>query len=155
MARSSYNRRRKMFWCYVSALLILSFSFFGIAINSALSGVSFVLNLISGIMFWVGLFGVAGVSIHINKSRKASPYFEELYPNVKRLGLTHFFQNKYATVADTAVFAVLAAFVCVKVFTDSITLQLALIALFVFSFGMHCMLNGINYVYINYKGRRV
>ena len=154
MARSSYRRRRKMLLHYVLALAILAIAIVLMPFAMQLKERTMLLIYISGLFLWAGLIGSFAIAIHINRSRRQSPVFQELYPNAKRSGLTHFFQNKQATKADVALLGSLFALVLVcLVWSNQIAIFIC-IAFTVFSFGMHCMLNSINYVYINYRLRR-
>lgn len=49
----------------------------------------------------------------------------------------------------------LGTLIVVLAVVENTSIQLIIMAIFVFSFGMHCILNGINYKYIISKDRRV
>ena len=109
---------------------------------------------ISGGGFWIGLIGTITMAVKINYSRKKSYRFEDKPLKVKQLGLISFFKNKEAKVADIAMFASCICFIVTRICTDNLYWLFIFLALFVFSFGMHCMLNGKNYIYLNQKVRR-
>lgn len=153
MAKSSYRRRRKMLLYYEIAVLVLAIAFVLMPFAMQLRDRSMVLIYIAGFLLWIGLIGCIVTTIHINRSRKKSPVFQDLFPNAKRCGLTHFFQNKQAVKTDVALFASLLALIACSIWGNQIAIFIC-IAFTVFSFGMHCMLNSINYLYINYRLRR-
>ena len=154
MRNNSYRRRQVKFFMFICFLLILSISILMMPISSDIKEASLIPLIITGILFWFGLVGTIWMAININLSRRASTEFKEMYPNIRKFGLIHFFQNKPAIIADVALFVSLLMFILVKLFSDNNILQFIAIALIVFTFGMHCMLNGINYKYVNYKSRR-
>lgn len=155
MKRTSYYRRRRMLLAYIFFLLLLSVAILLMPFGNNVNEESSVLMYISGFLFWIGMIGTIGMVVYINLSRRRSLVFKELYPELRRFGLIHFFQNRHALIADIVMFATLIVFIITKLLIDSLVLQFVLIACFVFSFGLHCMMNGTNYVYINHKGRRL
>ena len=106
---------------------------------------------IAGALFWTAFILTVGMAVRINKSRHRSELFNREYEGLKKIGLLHFFQNKEALVMDAMMFTSLIVLIIIRVLKANVTVQSLFISLFVFSFGMHCMLNGINYVYIKYK----
>jgi len=52
---------------------------------------------------------------------------------------------------DAMMFVSLIAFIVARFLRWSTTVCFLFVSMFLFSFGMHCMLNGINYIYIKYK----
>ncbi len=154
MRQKSYRIRQRKFLMFVISLFVLAVSIVLMPIGTANKEKSFILLIIAGALFWVGFIGTLWTTININMSRRASPVFNELYPNLRKFGLIHFFQNKPAIIADIAMFASMVLMIVVKLLDQSNTWQFVTIALIVFTFGMHCMLNGINYIYVNYRSRR-
>ena len=101
----------------------------------------------SGSFFWVGLVGVIGHAIALSSQRKkAGCTFKRT--GGKCCGLIRFFSNKEATVADIVMLVSIVGFIVAMLCTDALWFVFACFALFVLSFGMHCLLNGINYRYI-------
>lgn len=154
MRRSSYLRRQRKFALYIVFLLILAVSIVLMPIGTEQKEKSIIPLVISGVLFWIGLLGTIGMAVNINMSRRASPVFEKLYPNLRQFGLIHFFQNRPALIADVAMFVSITVFAVVRFLNASNIWQFTFIALIVFTFGMHCMLNGINYIYVKYRARR-
>ena len=105
----------------------------------------------SGASFWVGLIGTIYMALRINRNRKGSYRFNELFGNRKQLGLIHFFQNTEALIVDVAMVISLITLIVARLCSANLQVIYVIIAVFVFSFGMHCMLNGMNYKYINYS----
>ena len=105
---------------------------------------------LSGSLFWIGLLGVIVTVIMINKGRKKDTSFRKKQKGSKQFGLIHFFQNKLAIVFDTIMFSAIICFILFSLTVNINLLQFICLSVFVFSFGMHCMLNGVNYIYINY-----
>lgn len=154
MGSNTYRKIKIYFILYICFLLMVSVSVILMPFGVGSETENGLPVFVSGGLFWVGLIGVAATAIIINKSRKSDLGFNEKYPRLKRLGITHFFKNKPAEIADILMFVSFIGFTVLRLFTDSFVLQFIIIALFVFAFGMHCMLNGINYIYINYCLRR-
>lgn len=155
-AHSSYSsrRRRFMFTTYVGFLCLWSISFLLMPLSSSSKEKSFLLFL-PGLSFWIGLLGTIVTAFYINIRRKRSFRFNALYPDMKKIGVVHFFQNQWAVVFDITLFVSIIGYVIAKIYIRGLTIQFIFLSLFAFSFGMHCMLNGICYEYINYKNRRV
>ena len=154
MMKNSCRERQKKFILFIVFLFFLSASIALMPFGTAWREKSMVPLIVAGALFWIGLIGTIGMAVRINMSRRASRNFREAYPDFRKLGLIHFFQNKPAIVFDIALFASLIWFIVAKLLNLSDGMQFAAMALIVFAFGMHCMLNGINYIYINYHVRR-
>lgn len=153
ISKASQRRRKRMGILYVTFLLILSISILLMPIGSVHKEQSKIPMFIAGGCFWVGLIGTLMMVLKINKARKQSYLIRDKKSGAKQFGLICFFQNKEAKIADIAMFVVIICFIITKIFTDSFYWLFIFLALFVFSFGMHCMLNGKNYIYLTYKGR--
>lgn len=151
---SSLRRRQKMKYVFIGSLFLMSLSIAFMPIASEYRGDSMLPTILTGLAFWAGLIGTILIAICINRCRKKSPYFNELYPNAKQLGIVHFFQSKPATVVDITTFVALLGLIITRLTVDQIIIPFVFLAIFVFLFGMHCMLNGICYKYLNYRIRR-
>lgn len=150
-ARASQRRRKKRLILYVTFLLIWSLAILLMPVASVQKEATKILLFVSSGGFWIGLLGTVTMAVKINKARKKSYRFREKCPASKRIGLISFFQNKEAIIADVGLFVSIAGFVVTGICSDNIYWLFIFLALFVFTFGMHCMLNGINYKYINYS----
>lgn len=148
------KRRRKMMWLYTGFLALLAISVCLMPFGNSLKDKTAILMYLSGATFWIGLIGTIFMAVIINNSRKNSCRFNKCFGNQKQLGVIHFFQNTEATIADITMFVSIVTFIIAKIWISEIIVSFILLAICIFSFGMHCMLNGINYRYINYKVRR-
>ena len=110
---------------------------------------TFIRPCISGLLFWIGVVGVIVNSIVVSRDRKKDRSFRRQNTKQKQLGLIHFFQNKPAVVFDILMFISVAAFIILSIY-GYYYLQFICLSVFVFTFGMHCMLNGLNYIYLKY-----
>lgn len=145
----------KKFYLYIFFLFLLSLS---VAIMPCVSYISESMRLwsvINGILFWSGVGGVIFFALNINKSRCIDKNYNKKYAEKITPGIILFFQNEHAKIADIIMFISIIGIVITVVFTKNNIIIFIMISAFIFSFGMHCMLNGINYIYINYKIRRV
>lgn len=156
MRRSYTSQKHKMtmFLLFMMFLLILSVAIMLMPIASAQKETARGLLFLSGACFWSGLIGTVTMAVKINNARKRNHRFKEKYGDLKQCGVVSFFKNKEAKIADITMFASIICFIITKIFADGLYWPFACLALFVFSFGMHCMLNGINYIYLNFKVRR-
>lgn len=147
----SYRHKQKMLKCYVLALTLLSFSIILMPIVSKFNDSTKIPMYIVGLLFWTAMILIIITVVRINKSRKRSLGFNTKYAGLKKLGLIHFFQNKNAVIADIIMFGSLIAFVLSLLLAWNTMVQFIFFSMLLFSFGMHCMLNGINYIYIKHK----
>lgn len=153
--RASQKRRKRMLILYITFLLVWSIAILLMPIASAQKEITKIPMFISGGCFWIGLLGTTTMAVKIINSRKRSYRFKDKHPEVKQLGLISFFKNKEAVIADIAMFVSIVCFIVTRICTDNIYWLFIFLALFVFSFGMHCILNGKSYIYLNQKVRRV
>ncbi len=153
-AQSSRLRRKRMFNFYTLFLILCSLAIILMPIVSTENEKLKIFIALDGILFWIGTIGTILMALKINKCRKNSSRFNQMYPKLKRVGLIHFFQNTEAFIADIVMFVSVIGFILVKILTDNLIVTFIFLGAFVFAFGMHCMLNGTNYVYINYRVRR-
>ena len=149
----NYRARKRKLVLYVFFLALLSFSFVLMPIGQNMKEQSYIPMLSAGVLFWIGALGLLIVIININHSRRKSEGFKENYPNLRQFGLISFFKNAPAAIADVLMLVSIMGEI-VLFFTDLYYLKFIGAAVIVFSFGMHCMLNGINYIYVNYNIRR-
>lgn len=150
---ASMRRRKRMIWLYTEFLFIWSLSIAIMPLGSMMKESSRLPMYLSGAMFWIGFAGTVGMTIRINYCRRNSYGFNEQFPKLKQFGLIHFFQNKAAIVADVAMFVSIIGIIVSRFVTNNLFSVFLFIAIFLFAFGMHCMLNGANYRYIKYKIR--
>ncbi len=151
--RVSRRRKKRQFVLYSVFLLIWSIAILLMPIASMQREVTHIPMFISGGGFWIGLIGTIAMAVMINNARKRSDRLRNKRPEVKRVGLISFFQNREATIADISMFVSIVCFIVTRICMDNIYWLFVFLATFVFSFGMHCMLNGKSYIYLNQEVR--
>lgn len=150
-AESRTKKKKQQFLCFSCFLFVWALAVVIMPVGSAIRNDYEGILIVSGCLFWLGVIGTAFSAFRINLSRKRSLCFKKAYPQLRQFGLTSFCKNKLAAIADiTVIISIIGAVVAQMVFKN-IYISFVFIALFVFSFGMHCMLNGINYIYITHK----
>ena len=146
-----YSQKQKLLIRYIVALATLSLSLFVMPFANDIKRVTKIPMCLDGALFWLSAYVTVRTAVKINNARRNNIVFNKKYSGLKKLALIHFFQNKPAWIMDSLMFGSLVMVVISKIREWDIKIQFLLIAIFVFSFGMHCMLNGINYIYIRYK----
>ena len=152
---SRSQRRIQMLYLYAAFLTALSISVFSMPFGIKIADKTKMLTYLSGTLFWIGLVGTIATAAYITYSRKRSKGFQKAHPNHRRLGVIHFFQNIPASICDVLLFISLIGFVITRIRLGTTVFPFIFLSFLTFSFGMHCMLNGSNYIYINYKMRRI
>jgi len=146
------NNTKELLWLRLSvggfALLSLSFPAMQLLRQ---------LPFLPGIMFWIGLItGITG-QIILDRSRKL--FFADRKVDPKKYqkafcGLLSFFSNPLAKIADIALgVCVLLAVLYWLWPMKRLDPRYFLLATTVFSFCMHCVLNGRNYLFAHNKTR--
>lgn len=134
---------------------MLSMSIAIMPYNSNKDGVTN-MKILTGVMFWLGLIGTVFFASLINYFRSKDKLFNKAAEKYNKLGLTHFFQNLPAKIFDSLLIIAVTGFILSLVFNFALSAKFIFISAIIFSFGMHCMLNGINFVYVmNKRIRRV
>ena len=114
------------------------------------------LLLVNGLVFWGSALLLIAFSVclcHFRRGGKNAQSF-----SVKQLGLLRFFQNKPAAAADVLSLLSFAAFLWLAVIRKESGLAAFLsLSAWVLTFGLHCILNGVNYISImqDKKGGKV
>lgn len=113
------------------------------------NAISVVFAVIIGVLFWLGLIAGAAFLFIINKHRKKAGG-KKTANRKKHIGAITFFSNRYAMIADIAM-AVFLVLTILLGFIPGVAREFAMVSLsfFIFAVYMHCVLNGINYKYIN------
>ena len=148
-------QKKQMLYLYMAFLAALSISVFLMPIGIEIADRTRLLTYLSGVMFWVSLAGTISIALFITYKRKKNKEFANDASGRKRWGIIHFFQNKPAIICDVLLFVSLIGFIITRILSETTIFPFAFLSLFIFSFGMHCMLNGSNYNYINYQKRSV
>lgn len=145
---SELRKKKHMLQIYAVFLFIWSFSVLLMPIASAVKDTTRILLVVSGMLFWFGAISTVGIAFYINQCRKRSSKLKKETVEKERIGVLQFFRNKHAKMADIVMFVSGIGFILVRFLKDGSFITFAFLAVFVFSFGMHCMLNGINYKYL-------
>lgn len=110
--------------------------------------------MLTGVLLWIGLLGTMGTALFIDASRRRDPGFRRKNTRLKYWGLIHFFKNGNALIADVVMFLSLTGFLLANRSLGGGGVTFAFLGVFVYAFGMHCMLNGLNYLYINQNRKK-
>ena len=155
MKRKSYKTKRLLFSFNILFLVILSVSVSIMPYNSKTDGVTD-MKILTGVMFWLGLIGTMLFASLINYFRRKDKLFNKAAEKYNKLALIHFFQNRPAMVFDVILILTVLGFVAILIFDLNLFFKFSFLSAIIFSFGMHCILNGINFVYVmNKRIRRV
>lgn len=149
------DTKKEFMLLYISigSFLLMSFSFLLMPIDFATKGLQIV-NILIGIMFW--LFLLIGIITQVALTQKRKKWFKKhhlkQYRLKMRVGVISFFQNTLGCIADIISAVSLIALIITAVLTDAAGFMCyVFLELFVFSFIMHCILNGKNYYFITNK----
>lgn len=121
---------------------IMSLSFLLMPIDLMLNIInSRIINIIIGIVFWLGL--LVGAVCQVILSIKMKPLRKESY---NKPGLLKFFSNRLAVIFDTFLIIGLIGLVVSLIVTNMVGYSCYIfLSLTVLSFVMHCIFNGKNY----------
>lgn len=151
------SHKKKLFIVQIIALGFLSLSVFIMPILGRIwlktgSGLWLILN---GILFWGSFFILLGSALRFGQLRKRSHFTTEKAAGCNQLGLIHFCQNPGAKLADTVMCLSLGGLIIVSIWAQGMQiLVFFLLSVFIFSFGMHCLLNGAGYLYVKDSGAK-
>lgn len=102
-------------------------------------------TMVAGLMFWISII-MGIVTQCVLAHRRRSWYVIHRIRKVRttqKVGLISFFKNSYAIVADVVTILSLIGLVIAMIATQGTGyVCYVLVSLFVFSFSMHCILNG-------------
>ena len=146
------HNAQEMLWLKLSigSFALLSLSFPAMQLLKSLQP-------LPGIMFWLGL--IAGISGQIMLDRCRKSFFAAYHADHKkyqknRFGLFSFFSNPLAKIADiTLGICILLDILYWLRPMKKLDPSYFLLAITVFSFCMHCVLNGRNYLFAHNKNR--
>lgn len=134
------NDMSRLLHISIVGFLLMSLTFLLMPLNDTPpeEGINF-FKIIVGLMFW--LFLIVGVVTQIILLKKFKKH--EKKKGKRRIGLLSFLQNREAAIFDLLCFIGLIAVAYISIFTDG-TMYFAYVSMtvFVFSFCMHCILNG-------------
>ena len=126
--------------------LMLSISFLLMSLGSETPTESIsAYTMVAGLMFWISII-MGIVTQCVLAHRRRSWYVIYRIRKVRatqKIGFVSFFKNSYATVADAVTILSLIGLVIAMIATQGTGyICYVLVSLFVFSFSMHCILNG-------------
>ncbi len=144
--------RKEFLWLYISigSFFLMACSFLLMPINFETTNLQF-MSYCVGIMFWV--FLILGIVSQIILAKQRKNWFIRnrirRFRTKSKSGVIAFVQNLPATIADiTLVISIIALIVSI-VLTNAMGYACYIfMALLVFSFCMHCILNGKIYYYL-------
>lgn len=142
------RRRKIMFSLYVIGLATLSVSCLLMPFGVRVSDETMLLIYASGALFWIGLLSTIVMAMSISGARRRDRVFSKTNSNEKGCGLFRFFRNKPAVVCDTLMIISAVGLAATCIWAEQTIWPFPFLSLFIFSFGMHCMLNGRAYTYI-------
>lgn len=138
----------------IASFLLLSLAFVLMPLKN-ITGMA-VFSILPGIMFWLFLLlGILTQVLLANKRKnwivKNKAQMNAFYK--KRIGIFSFAQNPPAIIADVICMLSIIAFVVAMYLTNGTGFRYICIAIAIFSFCMHCILNGKIYDYITKKNK--
>lgn len=153
------NKKIDFIWLTVSILsfLIFSASFLMMPFESAAAKSGFsILSHLSGLVFWVSLL-IAAISQTVLSARRRKRNAATRIRRTKdsqNVGVFSFMKNKLAVVFDVLFVASLIAFIVSLIITHGLAyVCYVFVSVMVFSFAMHCILNGKIYNELMYDNK--
>ncbi len=136
-------------------LLAVSFLLMPLEVTNTLDGFS-IINYLAGIIFWLSIILIIITQIVAAKRRKKwlNSNGIKKVSSLKTPGIISFFRNIYGVVADIMALISLIGFIAFFFITNGTGyICYVFIALFIFSFGMHCIFNGKSFFVITNKDK--
>lgn len=114
------------------------------------------LQMMAGVMFWVFLIlGIVSQVLLAIWFRQACSKNKEWRIQKQRIGIFTIGKNKFSVVADIVLLISAITFVVLMIFTRGTGyISYIVLTILVFSFSMHCVLNGKVYYYICERAKR-
>ena len=114
------------------------------------------LQIMAGVMFWVFLIlGIVSQVLLAIWFRQACSKNKEWRIQKQRIGIFTIGKNKFSVVADIILLISAVTFVVLMIFTRGTGyISYIVLTILVFSFSMHCVLNGKVYYYICERAKR-
>lgn len=146
-----------LFGVSVLSFLMLAVSFLLMPIESETTQDKIsVIALIAGVMFWVSIFIGLATQVILSVRRKKWYSANRIKADKKeqKTGLISFFRNKYAIIADIASAISLIGLVVAMIVTHSTGyICYVFVSAFIFSFSMHCILNGKVFYFVTNQNK--
>ena len=141
------KKQKYMFWISVFGFFAMSLSFLFMYKDILYIGMP-IREVIASIVFWVMLIiGIAAqIMLYIIMRESIKSDFTT---KKRKIGLICCFSNRYAAVADLLMIVSAVILTVSFIFTDASNyFNYIILSVFVFSFSMHCILNGRKFYYM-------
>lgn len=141
------KKQKYMFWISTLGFFVMSLSFLFMNQDILYLGVPPRI-IIAGIAFWgmliIAVVGQLMLCVSMRESIKS-----DFSTQKRKIGLICFFSNRYAAVADLLMIVSAIILIVSFIFTDASNyFNYIILSVFVFSFSMHCVLNGRKFYYM-------
>lgn len=148
-----WKRKRLIQGVQIAALLVMALSVLAMYFTDLCYDKSYykLLLYVNGGTFWLSLFLLVISSLLIDVLRRRSKSFKRIQQGERQIGIISFCKNRYAVIADISLAISLTGMACLCIFrTTAQFLMFLFLSFSIFSFGMHCILNGMNYRYVTF-----
>lgn len=133
------REEKKLFWMENGCFVFMAVTFLFMPVRNTIA------NRITGILFWISLFGGIFCQLRLSKAVRGNKIQEEKEEKDFRPGIFHVAQNPIALAADMLLAISIPALVVVMIITKQKGYSCFIfIALTAFAFSMHCIWNGRN-----------
>lgn len=141
------KKQKYMFWISTLGFFVMSLSF--LFMNQDILYIGMMPRIIiAGIAFWVMLIIAVAAQLMLCVSMRES-IKSDFSTKKRKIGLICFFSNRYAAVADLLMIVSAVILTVSFIFTDASNyFNYIILSVFVFSFSMHCILNGRKFYYM-------
>lgn len=147
----SFSRGRKtLLLLYICFLATLSIALLLMPFGVRAADQTMAITYTAGALFWVGLLGTLIVASCLAVARRRD---KKATSTCKRCVWRLFFQNPPAIVCDVVLIVSAIGSVITCVWAGTTIWPFPFLSLFIFSFGMHGMLNGSDYTYIKSQSK--
>lgn len=144
---------KTLFLSSIVCFLLMSSSFLIMPIGNNLESNVRLFDVFAGCLFWFSL--IAGIVLQVIIAVKYRTDANKDSTVKKCCGVISFFENKNAAIFDILTIISLIVFVAMIIFTSATSyFCYVLIAIFAFSFSMHCILNGKIYNNLFFKNNK-
>lgn len=141
------KKQKYMFWISTLGFFVMSLSF--LFMNQDILYIGMLPRIIiAGIAFWVMLIIAVAAQLMLCVSMRES-IKSDFSTKKRKIGLICFFGNRYAAVADLLMIVSMIILIISFILTDASNyFNYIILSVFVFSFSMHCVLNGRKFYYM-------
>lgn len=141
------KKQKYMFWISTLGFFVMSLSLLFMYQDILYIGMP-IREVIASIVFWVML--IIGILVQIMLYISMRESIKSDFATKKRkIGLICFFSNRYAAVADLLMIVSMIILIISFILTDASNyFNYIILSVFVFSFSMHCVLNGRKFYYM-------